>query len=95
VTTLTALPISCYNRREQLALWVNLYKTLTVKVVFEHYPVTSIRDISISPGLLQIGPWDKKLIVAEGQGISLSDIDHRILHPVWQDPRLHYALNRA
>lgn len=95
VTTLTALPISRYNRREQLAFWINLYNALTVKVVLEHYPVASIRDINISPGFFQIGPWDKKLIAIEGQEISLNDIEHRILRPIWQDPRLHYALNCA
>ena len=95
VTTLTVPAISRCNRREQLAFWINLSSALTVKVVLEHYPVGSIQDINISLGFFQIGPWDKKLIVVEGQEISLNDIEHRILRPVWQDPRLHYALNCA
>jgi hypothetical protein len=27
--------------------------------------------------------------------VSLDDIEHRILRPIWKDPRLHYALNCA
>ena len=62
VAHLAAQPIDRFSRREQLAYWVNLYNALTVRVVLEHYPVESIRDIDISPGLFADGPWDKKLI---------------------------------
>ncbi|WP_373691323.1 DUF547 domain-containing protein [Endozoicomonas sp. YOMI1] len=30
-----------------------------------------------------------------GQTISLHDIEHRILCPIWNNPRIHYALNCA
>ncbi|HYZ41457.1 MAG TPA: DUF547 domain-containing protein [Stellaceae bacterium] len=92
---LANVPISLYNRREQFAYWVDLYNELTVKVVFDHYPVMSIKDIDISPGLFSVGPWGKKLIAVEGEGLSLDDIEHRILRPIWRDPRIHYAVNCA
>ena len=41
---------------EQMAYWINLYNALTVHVVLDHYPVASIRDIDISPGLFSTGP---------------------------------------
>ena len=31
----------------------------------------------------------------EGEALTLDDIEHRILRPVWQDPRMHYVLNCA
>lgn len=92
---LAATPISSYNAREQLAYWINLYNALTVKVVLDHYPVESIRDIDISPGLFSTGPWDKKLIAVEGEALTLNDIEHRILRPIWRDARIHYAVNCA
>jgi hypothetical protein len=92
---LAATPISGYSRPEQRAYWINLYNALTVQVVLDHYPVGSIMDIDISPGLFAKGPWDKKLLEIEGEPVSLNDIEHRILRPIWQDPRLHYALNCA
>jgi hypothetical protein len=92
---LSNIPISRYSRREQFAFWVDLYNELTVKVVLDHYPVPSIRDINISPGIFAFGPWGKKLIVVEGEALGLDDIEHRILRPIWRDPRIHYAVNCA
>ncbi len=53
---LAAVRVTQLNRPEQLAFWVNLYNALTVQVVLDHYPVSSIRAIDISPGLFQRGP---------------------------------------
>ena len=92
---LAATPISGFRRPEQLAYWINLYNGLTVKLVLEYRGVESIRDIDISPGLVSDGPWGRKLIEVEGVPVSLDDIEHRILRPIWRDPRLHYALNCA
>jgi hypothetical protein len=41
------------------------------------------------------GPWGKALVTVEGEPLSLDDIEHRILRPIWRDPRLHYVLNCA
>ena len=95
VAELADLPISGYSRSEQLAYWVNLYNALTVKTVLDHYPVKSIRDIDLSSGPFSGGPWKRKLVQIEGQGVSLDDIEHRILRPIWKDPRIHYVLNCA
>lgn len=88
-------PVSTLARPEQLAYWINLYNALTVQCVLEHYPVRSIRDIDISPGLFASGPWGAKLVRVEGEDLSLDDIEHRILRPIWKDPRIHYAVNCA
>lgn len=92
---LQALPISTYNRKEQLAYWINLYNALTVDLILSRFPVASIRDINISPGLLARGPWGAKLLTVEGEKLSLDDIEHRILRPIWKDNRIHYAVNCA
>jgi Protein of unknown function, DUF547 len=95
VATLAAVPVSRLNRDEQMAYWINLYNALTVQVVLERYPVRSIRDVDISPGLFSRGPWGRKLVAVEGEPVSLDDIEHRILRPIWRDPRVHYAVNCA
>ncbi len=95
VRGLQQVRVSSLNREEQKAYWINLYNSLTVKVVLDHYPVKTIRDIDISPGLFQVGPWDAKLLSIEGEAVSLNDIEHRILRPIWQDNRVHYWLNCA
>ena len=83
------------QRPEQMAYWINLYNAQTIETVLAHYPVASIRDIRISPGLFSSGPWGRKLLRVEGQDLSLDDIEHRILRPLWRDPRIHYAVNCA
>jgi hypothetical protein len=92
---LQAVAIRRYPRTEQRAYWINLYNAATVQVVLEHYPVSSILKIDISPGLFAKGPWRKKLLTVEGEAVSLDDIEHRILRPIWKDPRTHYAVNCA
>jgi Protein of unknown function, DUF547 len=95
VAALAALPVSSLNRPQQMAYWINLYNALTVQLVLVHQPARSIRDIDISPGLFSDGPWGKKLVAVEGERLSLDDIEHRILRPIWRDPRVHYAVNCA
>ncbi|MDZ7786607.1 MAG: DUF547 domain-containing protein [Halofilum sp. (in: g-proteobacteria)] len=95
IDRLAGVAISGYRRPEQLAFWINLYNASTVEVVLEHYPVDSIRDIDISPGWFSNGPWGRELVEVEGIALSLDDIEHRILRPIWDDPRIHYAVNCA
>lgn len=95
VAYLQQVAVRDYPRDRQRAYWINLYNAATVLLMLKRYPVESIRDIDISPGWFAIGPWDKPLLVVEGQAITLNDIEHRILRPIWDDSRLHYALNCA
>lgn len=86
------------NRSEQFALLVNLYNAKTIEVVLDRYPVASIKDISLGGTLLSSitgGPWKQKVTELGGTPLSLDDIEHGILRPVFLDPRVHYALNCA
>ena len=88
-------PVSKLRRDEQRAYWINLYNAQTVKLVLDRYPLQSILDIQISPGFFAKGPWGARLLKVEDETLSLDDIEHRILRPIWNDPRTHYALNCA
>lgn len=91
--SLAAVKVTKHSRKEQLAYWINLYNALTVKVIIDNYPVKSIREIS--SGVFSRGPWGRKLIKVEGRDLTLDNIEHGILRPVWRDPRIHYGLNCA
>ena len=93
--SLEGASVSNYNRAEQRAYWINLYNAKTVELILSRFPVKSIRDINISPGLFSSGPWGAKGLTIEGEKISLDDIEHRILRPIWKDNRVHYAVNCA
>ena len=93
LAALSQTPVDSLSRAEQLAFWINLYNALTVETILKNYPVESIRDIS--PGFLSSGPWGEKIFSVAGEELSLDDIEHRILRPIWKDARLHYAVNCA
>ncbi len=95
VAQLAAVEVSAFNRDQQLAYWINLYNAVTLQVVVRHFPVATIRDIDISPGWFADGPWDAEVVTVEGEPLTLNDIEHRILRPIWRDPRVHYAVNCA
>ena len=80
------------NQNEQLAYWINLYNAQTVQVVLDHPKKKSI--LSMGP-FFAFGPWDEPYLTIEGKPVTLNDIEHRILRPIWQDHRLHYVLNCA
>ncbi|MCP5368556.1 MAG: DUF547 domain-containing protein [Hyphomicrobiales bacterium] len=92
---LTATPVEKLSGKEQLAYWINLYNALVVRLVLSRYPVASVRDIDLSAGVLTSGPWERKLVEVRGRPLSLNDIEHRILRPLWRDPRVHYLLNKG
>jgi len=93
--SMEAVTISSYSRIEQRAFWINVYNALTVDLILSRFPVASIRDINISPGIAVRGPWGAKLFAIENEKLSLDDIQHRILRPIWKDSRIHYALSWA
>ena len=91
---LQALDPRTYARAEQKAYWINLYNTLTVKVVTDAYPVDSIKEIH-QGWIPLIGPWGDVHAQVAAQPLTLDNIEHGILRPIWQDARIHYAVNCA
>ena len=83
-----------YAKDVQMAYWINLYNAVTLRVVLDEYPVESIREIheGLIPGT---GPWGDVHAMAAGHPLTLDNIEHDILRPIWQDNRIHYAVNCA
>ncbi len=95
IARLEAVRIDDFNRNEQRAYWMDLYNEATVLLILQHLPVKSILDIHLGGGLFTRGPWDSKFLMIEGRQLSLNDIEHRIIRPIWPDPMNHYGLNCA
>jgi len=93
LSQLAQTDVNALTRNQQLAFWINLYNAETVEVILENYPVASIREIT--DGGFSFGPWDRVVTTVGGRGLSLNDIEHRIIRPVFDEPRIHYALNCA
>jgi hypothetical protein len=93
VRRLEAAPVDRMTRTEQLAYWINLYNAATVRLVVDRYPVTTIRKID--GGLFNLGPWNTPLLKVAGATLTLNDIEHRIIRPIYADARIHFAVNCA
>ena len=91
------------DRPEQFAFWANLYNAKTIDVILDYYPVKSIRDISLDNSLFGAlkssvgagGPWKTPVVTVSGRQLSLDNIEHDIMRPVFSDPRVHYSVNCA
>lgn len=93
LASLSQLDPRTLSKDEQFAYWVNLYNALTVQVVLDNPTKGSIRRMG--KGLFSFGPWDDELLTIAGEAVTLNDIEHRILRPIWRDHRIHYAVNCA
>ncbi|MBF0469142.1 MAG: DUF547 domain-containing protein [Desulfamplus sp.] len=77
---------------ERFAFYINAYNAWTIKLVLTNYPgIKSIKEL----GSLFKSPWKKKICRIDRQLLSLDDIEHKILRPTFNDPRIHFAVNCA
>ena len=90
---MSQVPVARLTRKQQQAFWINLYNALTVKLILDHPNADSIREIK--DGWFSIGPWGREVIEVGGISLTLNDIEHRILRPLYEDARVHFAVNCA
>lgn len=83
-----------WSRDERLAYWINAYNAFTVKLIVDHYPVKSIKDIKNGIPFVNT-VWDIKFIKIEGREYDLNNIEHGIIRPKFDEPRIHMAVNCA
>lgn len=86
-----------WDRKEQMAFWINAYNAITIAGIVRNYPIqygnvinrmrfpkNSIRQIS--------GFWDTVFIKVMNNDITLNQIEHEILRKRYRDPKIHMAL---
>lgn len=88
-----AIDPDALDRDDALAFWINVYNAVTVELILEHHPVASIKDID-GAGLLG-SPWKLERITIGGQALTLDEIEHEIIRPTFDEPRIHFAVNCA
>ena len=79
---------------ECLAYWINAYNAFTVKLILDHYPLESIKDIAGNIPMVN-SPWDLKFFQIGGIDFDLNTIEHEILRKQFDEPRIHFAINCA
>ena len=87
-------PSTNWTENEQLAYWINAYNAFTIKLVLDHYPLVSIRDIGGSIPLVN-DTWEIEFFQIGGVDFTLNRIEQDIIREQFEDPRFHFALNCA
>ena len=77
-----------WSEPRRIAFLTNLYNAATLRLILDHYPIKSIKDI----GSWRKGPWDQPVVPLLGKTITLNKLEHGILRKEYSEPRLHMAL---
>ncbi len=83
-----------WSEAEQLVYWINAYNAFTIKLIVDHYPVESIKDIKRGIPFVNT-VWDLKFIRIEDALYDLNNIEHGIIRTKFDEPRIHFAVNCA
>lgn len=84
-------PSEKWKEEEQLAYWINVYNAFTVKLIVDHYPVASIKDIKKGIPFIN-SVWEMDFFKIGGKDYDLSTVEHDILRKDFNEPRIHFAI---
>jgi hypothetical protein len=86
-------PAANWPKADQMAYWINAYNAYTIRLILDHYPVQSIKDIGSKIKIPFVTtPWAAKFFSIGGEKMSLDNIEHGILRKKFDDPRIHFTL---
>ncbi len=77
-----------WTEKQQLAFLINAYNAFTLRLIIDHYPVKSIKDI----GSVLSGPWSQPVVRLFGVATTLDYLEHKLLRKNYAEPRIHFAL---
>lgn len=86
-------PAANWSKADQMAYWINAYNAYTIRLILDHYPLQSIKDIGSKIQIPFVTtPWAAKFFSIGGEKMSLDNIEHGILRKKFDDPRIHFTL---
>lgn len=77
------------NKDSQKAYWINLYNSTVALIVVVEKPDSTIRSVNSRE------VWTRNRFKITMQDLSLDNIEHGILRPLFGDERIHFALHKA
>lgn len=88
LAVVSELEFRSWTGEERLSYLINLYNAQTLKLIIDHYPLKSIKDI----GNVLKGPWKQRVVRLFGEIITLEHLEHEIIRKDFNEPRVHFAL---
>lgn len=105
IKSVTPGQYEAFSEAEKMAYLINAYNAYTLKLISDFFPVKSIRDIGGKVGGNLFNKNSKQWRVSEyeangkkftleamGKPVTLDDIEHENLRPLFKDARVHFAL---
>ncbi|MFP4227726.1 MAG: DUF547 domain-containing protein [Salinivenus sp.] len=90
---LASADLSDRSDDERLALWINAYNALTLKLIVDHYPVENIWAITPGPAEPKDdSPFQLEVGTVADTVRTLDEIEHEIIRERFEEPRIHFAL---
>ncbi len=90
LSSVTQAQLDAWSTDQQLAFFINAYNAFTIKLIVDHYPVDSIKNI----GNWFKNAWKIEFFKLLGKSISLDAIEHDWIrgNNRYHEPRIHFAL---
>lgn len=76
------------SKPQKIALYTNAYNAYTIRLILDHRPLDSIRDLDGG------NPWKTRTFGVGGEELTLDQIEHQRLRPM-ADGRIHAVVNCA
>jgi len=100
------LKVDEYNswpKEDKIAFWINAYNMQMLNIIVKNYPIKPSRIFSIFWGPKSIrhikgdinGIWNNYKFIVMDEEFTLGEIEKRIFHKEFDDPRVFFALSRA
>lgn len=86
LASIAEAPFDALGRDQKLAFLINAYNAFTVRLILDHWPVESIKDIPSAER------WDAVRWNVGGKVWSLNQIEHEQVRPKFAEPRIHFSL---
>ena len=83
---LAGTDVKALRRREQLAFYINLYNATVIHGVAERIK----QEYSVADDDFAL--FKEPLVRLKDGSISLNDLEHKVIRPMFKDPRVHVAL---
>lgn len=86
IRSLAEAPFEDLSRDGKLALLCNAYNAFTLRLIIDHWPVASIKDIPSG------ARWEAERWVLAGRTLSLNALEHQEVRGHFADARIHFVL---
>lgn len=87
LATVASASLAGMSDAEKLAFWINAYNAYVVKGVLDNWPLDSVLSVE--------GFFDTVDYTVASRELTLNEIENEQIRPVFNEPRIHFAVNCA